>query len=359
MDQIKIGQFIASLRRENGLTQAQLAGKLNITDRAVSKWENGKCLPDSSIMLELCSILGISVNELLSGERVKPEKAPQTAEENLIALKKTEENGRTKNRKFRFLLTVCIIALAGVITVYAGSIASKQKERDAYQKELSGMYRTVGDSEILTDEAQKIVHLITGATEGTFLFSYQVDESYDRLILCCDTYRNGVKVEETVLIDHAFVKSPDNANALSTDSFKVKILSGWPRHGYLFIDCTNRNTACTDEYYVHQTIYQEDGSVLEDLGENLTDYRVPGKYPDLDAIWGYRFNLGEKVKASDGRILPEHAISGEPIYLVLEGDDTSAEPSSNIYFKNAEEILASPELIARFDVCNVFYCFFE
>lgn len=70
MNQIKIGKFISECRKEKNMTQAQLAEKLNITDRAVSKWETGRGMPDSSIMLELCSELGITVNELLSGEEV-------------------------------------------------------------------------------------------------------------------------------------------------------------------------------------------------------------------------------------------------------------------------------------------------
>ena len=70
MDQIKIGKFIAECRKKNNLTQMQLAEKLNITDRAISKWENGKTMPDSSIMLDLCKELKISVNELLSGEMI-------------------------------------------------------------------------------------------------------------------------------------------------------------------------------------------------------------------------------------------------------------------------------------------------
>ena len=73
MDQVKIGKFIAECRKKNMLTQMQLAEKLNITDRAVSKWETGKAMPDTSIMLELCDILGISVNDLLSGEVVSME----------------------------------------------------------------------------------------------------------------------------------------------------------------------------------------------------------------------------------------------------------------------------------------------
>lgn len=88
MNQEEIGKFIAKCRKGKNLTQAQLAEKLNITDRAVSKWENGKSMPDSSIMLELCEILGITVNELLSGEKITMENSEKKADENLIALKK-------------------------------------------------------------------------------------------------------------------------------------------------------------------------------------------------------------------------------------------------------------------------------
>ena len=68
MDQVKIGKFISTQRKKQNLTQTELAEKLNITDRAVSKWETGRSLPDASIMLELCDILKISVNDLLNGE---------------------------------------------------------------------------------------------------------------------------------------------------------------------------------------------------------------------------------------------------------------------------------------------------
>ena len=73
MDQIKIGKFISERRKRENLTQSELAEKLNITDRAVSKWETGKSMPDYSIMQELCKILKITVNDLLCGERVSME----------------------------------------------------------------------------------------------------------------------------------------------------------------------------------------------------------------------------------------------------------------------------------------------
>ncbi len=91
MDQTKIGKFIAECRKKKKLTQMELAEKLNITDRAVSKWENGRAMPDSSIMLELCNLLGITVNELLSGEVIEMKEYEKQAEENLLKLKKEKE----------------------------------------------------------------------------------------------------------------------------------------------------------------------------------------------------------------------------------------------------------------------------
>lgn len=94
MDQIRIGKFISACRKGKGLTQARLGELLGITDRAVSKWETGKSMPDSSIMLELCALLDITVNELLTGERIQMEDYSKRAEENLIELKKYEEQAR-------------------------------------------------------------------------------------------------------------------------------------------------------------------------------------------------------------------------------------------------------------------------
>ena len=91
MDQVKIGKFIAECRKKENLTQMQLAEKLNITDRAVSKWETGKSLPDSSIMLELCDVLKITVNDLLSGEVVTMDKYNKELENNLLEMIKQKE----------------------------------------------------------------------------------------------------------------------------------------------------------------------------------------------------------------------------------------------------------------------------
>ena len=104
MDQVKIGKFIAECRKRNNLTQMQLAEKLNITDRAVSKWENGKAMPDSSIMLDLCQELKINVNELLSGEVIKMDNYNEKAEELLIEMKKQKEEADKKMLQLEWVI---------------------------------------------------------------------------------------------------------------------------------------------------------------------------------------------------------------------------------------------------------------
>ncbi len=117
MDQVKIGSFIAERRKSVGLTQMQLAEKLSITDRAVSKWENGRAMPDSSIMLGLCDILGISVNELLSGEKISVENSNQKNEQLLLDIaKEVEQKNKTIWTSMWVIMIVSMIALfAGVL----------------------------------------------------------------------------------------------------------------------------------------------------------------------------------------------------------------------------------------------------
>ena len=112
MDQIKIGRFIADCRKKKKLTQMQLAEMLNITDRAVSKWENGKAMPDSSIMLELCDILEINVNELLSGEEINMEDKNKKEEELLLKIaKEVEEKNKIIWRNMWIIIFLSMIVL--------------------------------------------------------------------------------------------------------------------------------------------------------------------------------------------------------------------------------------------------------
>ena len=119
MDQIKIGRFIARRRKDANLTQLQLAEKLGITDRAISKWETGKTLPDSSLMLELCGILDITVNDLLSGEVVTMENYSKEMEHNLLELVRQKEQTDKWLLSLEVVVGVVCVAILFLMTVIA------------------------------------------------------------------------------------------------------------------------------------------------------------------------------------------------------------------------------------------------
>ena len=121
MDQIKVGKFIAEQRKANNLTQAQLAEKLNITDRAVSKWETGRSLPDSSIMLELCRELKISVNDLLCGEVVTMENYNERLEQNLLEMKRQKEEADKRLLTLEWVIGILSLIIL-FVPIFVGAL---------------------------------------------------------------------------------------------------------------------------------------------------------------------------------------------------------------------------------------------
>ena len=119
IDKKKFGAFVAVLRKEKGITQKELSEQLCISDKAVSKWETGKGLPEVSLMLPLCASLGITVNDLLSGERVSGTNYQKKAEENMMDLMKENE----ENRRWMILSVICavitVIAVCALVVIAA------------------------------------------------------------------------------------------------------------------------------------------------------------------------------------------------------------------------------------------------
>ena len=138
MDQMKIGKFIAECRKKNNMTQIQLAKKLNVTDRAISKWETGKGMPDSAIMLDLCNELKISVNELLSGEAIEMNNYNEKAEENLINLISTNE----KKRKIinGIIIFTVLLLIVVVIELFYVIIQFKNVQLETTLTEAQNIY---------------------------------------------------------------------------------------------------------------------------------------------------------------------------------------------------------------------------
>ena len=119
MDQIQIGKFIAKMRKSTNLTQKQLADALSISDKTVSKWECGKGLPDVSLMLPLCNMLNITVNDLLSGEKVSQADYQKKAEGNMMDLMKENEENRKRMALSIITGVITIIAVCALIVIAA------------------------------------------------------------------------------------------------------------------------------------------------------------------------------------------------------------------------------------------------
>lgn len=125
MDQIKIGKFISSKRKEKNITQSELAEKLNITDRAISKWENGVCLPDASTMPDLCKILDITINDLFSGKVVDMKENENQLEENLLEMVRLKEQ-RDKELLVMEIFIGVMISMIMVTCILIASLVSMQ-----------------------------------------------------------------------------------------------------------------------------------------------------------------------------------------------------------------------------------------
>ncbi len=120
MDQVKIGEFIAEQRKSKGFTQAALAEKLGITDRAVSKWERGKGMPDVSLMLALCEVFGITANELLCGEKLEEEDGRLKKEQLLLEMaKELEEKNKTIWTCMWVIMAVSFVSLLAALFIAA------------------------------------------------------------------------------------------------------------------------------------------------------------------------------------------------------------------------------------------------
>ena len=118
MDLVKIGKYIAGKRKALGMTQKQLAEKLNMSDKSVSKWERGICLPDVSVYMELCEILGISINEFLAGEDIDAENVEKKSEDNIIQVTK---DSKKKQKNLKSIVAV-VTTFAVIMVLVLGAV---------------------------------------------------------------------------------------------------------------------------------------------------------------------------------------------------------------------------------------------
>lgn len=214
MDLIKIGKYIAEKRKALGLTQKQLAEKLNMSDKSVSKWERGICLPDVSIYMELCNILRISINEFLAGEDIGAENVIEKSDSNLIQITK-ESKKKQKNLK----------TILAVVTVFAVIVSAILGTLFFHKLIQPKNYITAVDQ---TSTEMKTAELLSG-TDGAYLFHYFTKDEFKTLTIYVSEYQFGTLISKSKVadLDYDGIASPSRgviAVVPDFESFKVKLI---------------------------------------------------------------------------------------------------------------------------------------
>ena len=180
MDLIKIGKYIAVKRKALGLTQKQLAEKLNMSDKSVSKWERGICLPDVTVYLELCKILDISINEFLAGEDIIEENIEQKAEENILKITKDNKNKQKYLKKIIKLLIVTLVVFIFITSIFIyKKLTQPQNYIEPYLEKITEM---------------QTANMLSSHPGNILLFHYNLKKNYDSLTMYLTQYQKGKKI---------------------------------------------------------------------------------------------------------------------------------------------------------------------
>lgn len=186
MDLVKIGKYIAGKRKALGMTQKQLAEKLNMSDKSVSKWERGICLPDVSVYMELCEILGISINEFLAGEDIDAENVEKKSEDNIIQVTK---DSKKKQKNLKSILAV-VTTFAVIMVLVLGAVFVHEVMQPKN-------YITAVDR---TSAEMKTAELLSGA-DGAYLFNFYAKEEYKTLTIYLSEYQAGELIDKSKVAD--------------------------------------------------------------------------------------------------------------------------------------------------------------
>lgn len=208
----KIGAYIAQKRKESGMTQAELADKLGMSNKSVSKWERGICLPDVSLYMDLCNILGITINEFIAGEDLEEEIIIEKSEENIIQVTK---DGNQKRKRLKSLVTVLSASLLIMVLIILVLHMPKQN----YIEPLSQ-----NSTEMMAAE------LVAGHGD-VHLYRFSVDKSYKQVTVGMVTFKNGKKISTEEFFTYPFDDAKGSGLIAITTSFnrhdaKISIYQG-------------------------------------------------------------------------------------------------------------------------------------
>lgn len=199
MDLIKIGKYISGKRKELGLTQKQLAEKLDKSDKSVSKWERGICLPDVSVYMELCSILNITINEFLAGEDIDAGSVAKKSEDTLIQVSKDSNH---KQSRLKRIIAALLILLAIFLTAAGGLLYNRLQQPKNYIEPFSN------DSPEI-----KTAKLFSG-TDQTMMFKYNTKDSFKEMNIYLSEYRFGKRISHKNIAKLTYDKSSSANNGI-------------------------------------------------------------------------------------------------------------------------------------------------
>ena len=212
MDLIKIGKYIAGKRKSLGMTQKQLAEKLGMSDKSVSKWERGVCLPDVSVYKELCSILGISLNEFLAGEDIAQENIIQKSETNIIEVIRDNINKQKCLKVMKCILLVIAICAVSIIGFT--------------------IYRLKKPQNFITPLAEDSIEMQTAkllaGPDGAFIYKFITTDEYKKLRLHIHRYESGrLSNQDKVEIGFEDIGSPKSGEIVMVpdfDNYVIKLI---------------------------------------------------------------------------------------------------------------------------------------
>ena len=204
MDLIKIGKYIAGKRKDLGMTQKQLAEKLGMSDKSVSKWERGICLPDVSVYSDLCQILGIGINELLACEVISQENIIQKSEENIIGV---VADSKQKQKLLKLIICILLSVLLVAISVEVAMLFRSNKPQN--------FIAPVGRDSI----EMKTAKMLSGS-DDVFIYNYTAADEYTSLKIFMSEYRSGELVSKTEAeLEYEDIASPENGTILIVSDF--------------------------------------------------------------------------------------------------------------------------------------------
>ena len=209
MDLIKIGKYIASKRKSLGMTQKQLAEKLGMSDKSVSKWERGVCIPDVSVYKELCSILGISLNEFLAGEDIAQENLIQKSETNIIEVIKDNINKEKCLKVMKYILLVISIFALSVL----GFAIYRLKKPQNYI------------SPVAKDSIEMQTAELLAGPDGAFVYKFITTDEYKKLRLHIYRYESGKLIDQDkVEMGFEDISSPQSGEIVMVPDFNNYVI---------------------------------------------------------------------------------------------------------------------------------------